>query len=140
MEKDSRDDRYKLIEFNARLGMWDSFGAKCGVDIPYIAYRDALGEPVEPHLQYRDGVFWIDFQRDMRAFLLYRKSGKLTLGRWIRSLCVEKEWAIYARDDWKPALIALIELFQRPWDALKKKFPVLRIFKFKRNGKFESER
>jgi len=120
-KKDSRDNRYKLIEFNARLGMWDSFGARCGVDIPYIAYQDALEQPVDSHLQYRNGVFWIDFQRDMRAFILYRKRGKLSFGKWIRSLWVEKEWAIFARDDWKPALLAIVEMFKRPWNAVLKK-------------------
>jgi D-aspartate ligase len=120
-KKDTRDDRYKLIEFNARLGMWDSFGAKCGVDIPYIAYCDALGIPIEPQYQYREGVFWIDFQRDVRAFLISREQGRLSLKQWVKSLFVEKEWAVYARDDWKPALMAAFKLFDRPLNTLLKR-------------------
>jgi hypothetical protein len=34
---------------------------------------------------------------------------------------VEKEWAIFARDDWKPALLAIVEMFKRPWNAVLKK-------------------
>ena len=68
-KRDARDGRYKLIEFNARYGMWDSLGMRCGVDIPWAAYRDALGEPVEPQRSYRTGVSWVDLQRDARAFL-----------------------------------------------------------------------
>lgn len=120
-KKDERDGSYKLIEFNARLGMWDSYGAKCGVDIPYVAYRDALGEPVEIQRQYREGVFWIDFQRDIRAFLLYRKQGLLSFTRWLKSFFVEKEWAIYSPDDWKPAFMAVRKLFTRPWNAIRRK-------------------
>jgi predicted ATP-grasp superfamily ATP-dependent carboligase len=120
-KKDERDGSYKLIEFNARLGMWDSYGARCGVDIPYVAYRDAMGEPVEIQRQYREGVFWIDFQRDIRAFLLYRKQGLLSFNRWLKSFFVEKEWAVYSPDDWKPAWMAVLKLFTRPWDAIRRK-------------------
>jgi len=120
-KRDARDGSYKLIEFNARLGMWDSYGARCGVDIPYISYRDALGDSPEPQHQYRNGVFWIDFQRDVRAFLLYRKKGLLSFNRWLKSFFVEKEWAVYSRDDCKPAFMALLKLFIRPWNAIRKK-------------------
>ncbi len=125
-KKDPRDECYKLIEFNARLGMWDCLGMRCGVDIPYVAYRDALGLPVEPQRGYRAGVLWIDFQRDVRAFLIYRQRGQLTLVQWLRSLAGEKDWAIYSGDDWKPALLAFFELFRRPMDLLRAKWERLR--------------
>lgn len=112
-KRDSRDGIYKLIEFNARLGMWDSYGARCGVDIPYVSYRDALGLKVEPEFQYRNGVRWIDFQRDVRAFIIYRRHGKLTFWRWLRSLIGEKEWAFFEWDDWKPAWISFQQLVNR---------------------------
>jgi len=112
-KRDSRDDTFKLIEFNARLGMWDSYGARCGVDIPYVSYQDALGLKVEPEFQYRNGVRWIDFQRDVRAFIIYRKRGKLTFWRWLRSLIGEKEWAFFEWDDWKPAWISFLQLVNR---------------------------
>lgn len=127
-KRDSRDECYKLIEFNARLGMWDCFGARCGVDIPYVAYCDTLGLPVEAQRHYRNGVLWIDFQRDMRAFLIYRRHKQLSFFRWLRSLRGEKEWAIYAPDDWKPVMLSLRELFHRSWDSLK------RIFHFRRSS------
>lgn len=124
-KKDPRDNRYKLIEFNARLGMWDSFGARCGIDIPYISYCDALGWPIEPQGEYRDGVLWVDFQRDVRAFLIYRSRGKLSFGNWLQSLRGEKEWAIYSEDDWKPALVASAKMFERPWQAVKARLPYI---------------
>ncbi len=125
-KKDYRDGQYKLIEFNARLGMWDSFGAKCGVDIPYTAYCDTLGEPTSPQWRYREDVYWVDLQRDTRAFLIYRKHGKLTFRQWLKSLGVEKEWAVYSRNDWKPAVLGLQKLAQRPWDVIRKRFPIIR--------------
>ena len=82
--------------------MWDSLGMRCGVDIPWAAYRDALGEPVEPQHSYRTGVQWVDLQRDARAFLEYRARGQLSFAGWLRSLLGEKAWAIFDRHDWRP--------------------------------------
>lgn len=101
---DPRDNTYKLIEFNVRFGLWDALGARCGVNLAWLAYRDALGLPVEPQLRYRTGVKWVSIQRDLSAFRLYRKQGKLTLGRWLRSLAGEKMWAVFAWDDLAPFL------------------------------------
>ena len=113
-KQDSRDRRYKLIEFNARFGMWDSLSIRCGVDIPYIAYRDALGLPVLPQSDYREGVAWIDFQRDVRAFLIYRSKGELTFSAWAKSLRGEKDWAVWSVSDPRPALAESLKLLDRP--------------------------
>jgi predicted ATP-grasp superfamily ATP-dependent carboligase len=123
-KKDTRDGRYKLIEFNARFGMWDALGIKCGIDIPYIAYCDALGWPIEAKHDYREGVLWVDLQRDMRAFLIYHRQRQLTFGGWLRSLRGEKDWAFYSRDDWKPALLLIAKLFNRPWSAVRRRLPL----------------
>ena len=77
-KKDSRDGSYRLIEFNVRFGMWDALSVRCGVDIPYISYCDALGLPVEPQHDYRENIAWIDLQRDVRAFLIYRKKNQIS--------------------------------------------------------------
>jgi hypothetical protein len=45
---DPREGRYKLIEVNPRLWQWHGLAAACGVDLTLIAYRDLLGERVEP--------------------------------------------------------------------------------------------
>jgi D-aspartate ligase len=120
-KKDARDGRYKLIEFNARFGLWDSLATRCGMDIPYLAYQDALGRTIETRTDYRDGVPWLDSQRDIRAFLIYRRLGRLKTSDWLRSLAGEKAWAVYAPDDRKPGLIATLHLFDRPWTFFKKK-------------------
>jgi D-aspartate ligase len=112
-KKDPRDEGYKLIEFNTRFGMWDGLSVKCGIDLPYIAYRDALRMPVQPRMSYQDDVIWIDWQRDMRASLSYMRQGKLTLGQWLRSLKGKKMWAIYSKKDWLPGAAFTLSLFMR---------------------------
>jgi len=117
-KKDPRDGCYKLIEFNTRYGMWDGLGIRCGVDSPYLAYRDALNLPVEPQLTYREGVIWFDWQRDVRAFWMHHKEGQLALGQWLRSLRGEKMWAIYSRDDWRPGAAFTINMLQILWTRI----------------------
>lgn len=99
---DPRDGLYKLIEFNVRFGLWDALGARCGVNLAHIAYRDALGLPAEATLSYRTGVKWVSFQRDLSAFKLYHRERKLSVGRWLRTLWGEKMWAVFAWDDLAP--------------------------------------
>ena len=99
---DSRDNQYKIIEFNARFGMWDGLGAKCGVDLAYLAYCDALNIPQEPVRFYNENMIWVDWQRDTRAAIDYIKKGQLTFGEWLKSLRGKKMWAIYSADDWRP--------------------------------------
>jgi predicted ATP-grasp superfamily ATP-dependent carboligase len=103
-KRDPRDGVYKLIECNVRFGLWDALGARCGVNLAHIAYRDALGQPVEPQLRYRAGVKWVSFERDLSAFKLYRRQKKLTTFGWLRSLIGEKMWAVFAWDDLRPFL------------------------------------
>lgn len=126
-KKDPRDEQYKLIEFNARFGMWDALSIRCGIDIPYIAYSDALGRQIEPQSQYRKDVLWIDLQRDVRAFIILNKRKQLSFKDWLKSFSGEKVWAVYSRDDWKPALKSFLKLFDRPVKSLKSRLALLGI-------------
>lgn len=109
-KKDPRDETYKLIEVNTRFGMWDGLGATCGVDMAYIAYCDALRLPVEASLKFRNGVIWLDWQRDLRAAFAYCRKGELTWHAWLESLRGEKIWAIYSLADPLPGFFFTINL------------------------------
>jgi predicted ATP-grasp superfamily ATP-dependent carboligase len=110
---DPRDNRYKLVEVNARFGLWDGLSVKVGVDLPYVAYRDALGQSVEPRHTYPEGIIWVDYYRDLRALLAYRRLGKLSVGAWLRSLRGDKMVATYAPDDWRPFVLTGTSLASR---------------------------
>jgi predicted ATP-grasp superfamily ATP-dependent carboligase len=112
-KKDPRDDVYKLVEVNVRFGLWDGLSTKLGIDLPYVAYRDALGQPVGPQPSYPDGVIWVDFYKDIRAFLYYRKLGKITFWDWLSSLQGEKMVAYFASDDWYPFIMTGVDKVSR---------------------------
>ncbi len=91
-KRDPRDGRYKLMEVNPRLWQWHSLAAACGVDLPYIAYRDLVGEPLPPARMHGDGKRW--------AITLMAGS----------PLALERPPyvdAVFARDDPKPALVQI---------------------------------
>jgi D-aspartate ligase len=91
-KRDPRDGRYKLMEINPRLWQWHSLAAACGVDLPYIAYRDLVGDPLTPARMHSDGKRW--------AITLMAGS----------SLALERPPyvdAVFARDDPKPALVQI---------------------------------
>ena len=46
VKRDPRDGKYKLIEVNPRLWQWHGLAAACGVDLPWIAYRDLTDDPL----------------------------------------------------------------------------------------------
>ena len=45
---DRRDGQYKLLDINGRFWTWVGLGALAGVDFPYLAWRQALGDTVPP--------------------------------------------------------------------------------------------
>jgi D-aspartate ligase len=118
-KKDARDERYKLIEFNTRFGMWDGLSVRCGVDLPYIAYCDTLNGSMERKLNYRTGVTWIDWQRDVRAAFAYWRQGELSFTQWMNSLRGEKMWAIYSKKDWGPGIALSLDLARKLWGRIK---------------------
>lgn len=44
---DPRTGEYKLLDINPRPWLWINLPTACGVNLPYAAYLDALGQPVD---------------------------------------------------------------------------------------------
>jgi len=85
-KRDQRTGRFALIEVNVRPYWYVEFTARCGVDIVVMAYREALGLPVEPVTSYRVGRRCVYLYYDYHAYSALRQSGHITLGAWTRSL------------------------------------------------------
>jgi len=91
-KRDPRDGRYKLMEVNPRLWQWHSLAAACGVDLPWIAYRDLVGDPMPPARMHGDGKRWA-------ITLMAGSTHALERPPYVD--------AVFARDDPKPALVQL---------------------------------
>lgn len=68
--RDPRDGQPKLIEINPRFWGSLNLAIQAGVDFPYLLYRMARGEKVEPVHEYREGVVgrWL-LQGDLLHYL-----------------------------------------------------------------------
>lgn len=82
---DERDGLFKVLEVNARPGLWVGFAAACGVNVVEMAYRDALGLPVEPVAEYEIGRHALDPLPDLVAGCHLLREGRLSPWIWMRS-------------------------------------------------------
>lgn len=109
-KKDPRDNKFKLIEINARTGWQNRLATRCGVDLPYMAYRDAIGEDIEKVISKKEGIKWLYMLNDVRSSFESISKGELRVRDWLNSLRGEKEYAIFAWDDPIPFFVSLINI------------------------------
>jgi len=112
-KSDPRDGKYKLIEVNARWGLWDALGAYCGVNLGYMAYLDAIGQKVAPVLTYAAGKKWFSLDLEIFAFLQYRREESLNLRDWLGTLSFRMMHAYFAWEDFGPSLKVIRRLVDR---------------------------
>lgn len=113
-KRDPRNGRYKLMEINARSTIIShTLAPYVGVDIPYVAYRDAVSKPISAPRQ-RDGVRWIQCSTDIPDSLKEMVRGEMQPMDWVRSLKGTRVDGILALDDPLPGLIDLGRAFGAP--------------------------
>jgi len=102
------------MEVNARSTIIShTLAPYVGVDIPYVAYRDAVGRPIITSRQ-RDGVRWIQCSTDIPDSLAEMSRGELSPWEWLRSLPGTRVDGILALDDPVPGLLDLERALWRP--------------------------
>jgi len=82
---DDRDGLFKVLEVNVRPWWYVEFAARCGVDVCYLAYQDALGSPTAPIATYRVGKRLLYPYNDYFGYRALRRRRELSLGGWLRS-------------------------------------------------------
>src|SRR5450755_2162437 len=103
---DHRDGHYKLLDVNGRFWTWNGLGPLAGVDFPYLAWRQALGEIVAP-ARARPGAAWMHTSRDVLAAYEEISNGTLTVRDYLASFRKPLAFANFALDDPMPAIVEL---------------------------------
>lgn len=103
---DERDDRYKLLDFNARTWGYHTLAPEAGVDFPYLLFRRQLGEAVEPQ-RARPGVRWVRLLTDVPTAAIEIAARRLRARTYLRSLRSADVEAVFSRDDPVPGLAEL---------------------------------
>jgi D-aspartate ligase len=97
---DQRDGQYKLLDINTRPWGWHTLCIACGLDFPYIEYRDVLGQApktITPRYGYR----WIRLLTDIPAGLQEVRVGISTPITYLRSLIGKTVFSVF---DWRDPL------------------------------------
>jgi len=101
---DERDGLFKLLDLNPRVWGSVAFPLSFGINMVKMAYRDALGLPVERMAEYPAGRYWINASSDRRVCRRLFWKGQLTLRAWLRTR-VGAVQAIFRWDDALPAIV-----------------------------------
>lgn len=120
---DERDGELKLIECNARFTAANGLLADCGLDLALLVYNRLTGRDLPPLSGFRTGVrLWYPCE-DFKAFRQLRRSGDLTVMRWLLSLCHRQTLPFFRWSDPWPSLVAESRRFcraaNRLWRALR---------------------
>jgi D-aspartate ligase len=103
---DRRDGHFKLLDVNGRFWTWNGLGPLAGIDFPYLAWQQALGETISP-ARARPGVAWMHTSRDVVAAFEEIANGTLTVRDYLASFKKPLAFANFALDDPMPAIAEL---------------------------------
>ena len=109
-KKDMRDGKFKLLEVNARTWLWHSLAIRCGVDFPYLLYKDLSGEEIKPVRSFRENVKFVHIYTDLGVVIKEVLRGNMKLRDYISSLKGEKEFAVLSLSDPLPFIAETLML------------------------------
>jgi predicted ATP-grasp superfamily ATP-dependent carboligase len=106
---DARDGSYRLMEINPRTVSGNQLAITAGIDFPAIAYEYLSGcrLGIDQAQTFRPGVKFVNEEWDLKAYLALRKTGRMSVGHWLRSLRGTQARAIGAWDDPFPVVVVL---------------------------------
>jgi predicted ATP-grasp superfamily ATP-dependent carboligase len=95
---DPKHTRFELLEVNARLWAWHGLAIAAGLDLPYVAFADALGQN-PPIGAMRQGVKWVRLLTDVRAAAQEILTGTTTVQQYLTSLRGTTAFAVFSPSD-----------------------------------------
>jgi len=104
-KEDTRDGILKFFEINARPWWHFWLSAKCGADIVYSSYLDAIGERTEYTEEYKTGVKSMYLTNDLLVFASAFLNGSLDFPGWLSSLRGVAQFADLEREDFSPFIM-----------------------------------
>lgn len=104
-KKDPRDGVLKFLEVNARCWWQNAFPTKCGINLVFMAYLDAIAKKTDYSENYEVGVKWMYFLNDLLSSMKMFKNKQITLKQWLSSLYRTRDWAFFSEDDPVPWIV-----------------------------------
>jgi predicted ATP-grasp superfamily ATP-dependent carboligase len=102
--RDERDGRYKLLDFNPRVGAnFRMFENHEGIDVVRALHLDLTGRGIRRSPMIEGRTFLVE-PHDLIASLAYLRQGRFTIRTWRKSLTGRRELAWWSWDDPLPFL------------------------------------
>lgn len=130
-KKDPKDNKYKLLEINARISVPNALPAKCGTDITHIAYLDTIGLYGSSPSSPQSGILWIDEINDLRICVKQVLKREMSILDLIKSLKGKKVYATAAWDDPLPLIVSVFHAGRYYIRKISKLLNIKKLFKFK---------
>lgn len=118
--KNESDNKYKIIEVNARAWAQNSLAEACGVNIIYNSYLDLIGRETEAAEIFRGRTAWVFLVRDVVTFAFYCFRGEISFREWLDSYRGKKQFAVYSPDDLFPVFMFPVYLVSKLHGKIKK--------------------
>ena len=113
--KDPRDQRYKLIEINARTWLWVELAKRCSINFPVIIYNYLNNIPNDYKTSYQIHKDWIHFTTDIPYSFAGLLRGKYSFKDLLNSYLNFPSPAVFNIKDFAPTLA---EIFLIPYFLL----------------------
>lgn len=105
---DPKHNRFEILEVNPRIWGWHMLAVYAGVNLPYIAYADILGEFV-PCGSYQEGVKWMRLLTDIPTVMGEIWLRRMSLGDYLQSVHGAVD-AVFSLTDPLPFIVELLAL------------------------------
>lgn len=110
-KKDPRDNKFKLIEMNARTWLWVSLAMRAGVNFPYMLYKDMMGDGIAPVKSFKEGITWMHIYTDLGVMIKEVPRGNMRIRDYFASLNNgAKEFAVFSISDPLPFIMETVML------------------------------
>jgi D-aspartate ligase len=116
---DPRDGDFKLLDINTRVWKWIGLPICAGVDLPWLAYSDAVHGNVDRAPRQRDGVRWVHLKDyfALRSTQAVHPESRFTSQDWINLISGRAEGdivtAVFSKDDPAPFAQLLESVFEQ---------------------------
>lgn len=114
-KRNAQTGQFWLLEINPRVSQWNILPAHCGINLPYLAYLDAIGRldsQMQPPRQV-NGIHYLNFKNDWGAFRIYRREGILGMMGYVRTLLVRPMvYQVFDREDLRPFFATILRLLR----------------------------
>jgi predicted ATP-grasp superfamily ATP-dependent carboligase len=109
---DIRDNKYKLIEVNARSWLWVGLANACGVNYAKLAYDYVNGFEIQEIKSYQTGIVWFNPITNIFFGIKGLFLGRVKLKSIFENLPKKKINALFQKRDRRPGFMYLILLFK----------------------------